>query len=446
MSNIEELLKREPFDIDDFLSVTSRAELIEGEEERALLAQAQLHDSAAAGRLTEAKARFIAAIADQYKTNGLSMQKLIQAGVRGFEQAIEEYNASSDEKFMRFAVPLIRKSIEKSVWEYRKEKGRFGLMRNSSIVPLMNEYLEKEPFDIDDFIKKAIYADNLISDKEDFLIDQLQNLEWSHYNIISHLRDGETYGDAIAKIRESGQEINKLRWLYARNVMSVAREFEGTGVEIQKLLVAGMQGVKNAAVAYNFNPHESFTDYAASVIRKHIELYIKSGKQPCSQPDNEYMEIHAKAADAYCKYCSANYRLKDLLGKKSKKQRANLLANAKISRCRKELVSTADTVVEDMEFLAINQCDGGGYGETLVHTLPYSVNDTLYSGECNGLAKSVDGEWCLCTAPEGKRIAISGLTDRESLSNALDAMVASLEKLHSTEPLSFREWRVAKGI
>ena len=119
MSNIEELLKREPFDIDDFLSVTSRAELIEGEEERALLAQAQLHDSAAAGRLTEAKARFIAAIASQYKTNGLSMQKLIQAGVRGFEQAIEEYNASSDEKFMRFAVPLIRKSIEKSVWEYR---------------------------------------------------------------------------------------------------------------------------------------------------------------------------------------------------------------------------------------------------------------------------------------------------------------------------------------
>lgn len=446
MSNIEELLKKEPFDIDDFISVTNRMELIEDEEERALVAQAQLHYStAAAERLTKAKARFIVAIADQYKSNGLPMQKLIQAGVRGFKQAIEEYDASSDEKFMRYAVPVIRRSIEESVREYIKEKG-CGLVRCSSIIPLMNEYLEKEPFNIDDFIKMAIYADNLISDKEDSLIDQLQNLEWSHLNIISHLREGETYGSVIAKKRERGREINKLRWLYARNILSVALEFESTEVEIQKLLVAGMQGMKNAAVAYNFTPHESFTDYAVSVIRKHIGLYIKTGELPYSQPDNEYMEIHAKAVDAYYKYCSANYRLRGLLSKKSKKQRASLLTNAKINRCRKELINTANIVVEDIESLVINRSEDGGYGETLVHTLSYTVNDPIYAGKCESLVKPVDGEWCICTVPEGKRIAISRLTDRESLSNAINAMVASLENFQSSEPLSFREWRVAKGI
>lgn len=449
MSSIEELLKKEPFDIDNFLSVTEREELIEDEEERALVMQAQQHDCAAVERLTGTKARYIVAVADQYKTNGLPMQKLIQAGVRGFKQAIGEYDASSDEKFMRSAVPLIRKSIEEAVWKHiRERQGKeiFGLMRCSSIIPLMNEYLEKEPFDIDDFIKTAIDADNLICDKEDFLVDSLQNSEWSHCNVVSHLKDGESYGEFIAKTRESGKEINKLRWLYARNVLSIAREFESAGREIQKLLVAGMQGVKNAAMAYNFNPRESFTDYAASVIRKHIEFYTRTGEQECLQLANEYMEIHAKAADAYSQYCSAHSRMRKLLHKNGEKQRASLLANAKINRCRKEVINTADNAVWYMANLLINLPGDYNEGEVLVHTRPYTLHDALYSGECNGLAKSVDGEWCICTAPEGKRIAISGLTDRESLFNTLEALYEKLENLSNIELLPFREWRVAKGL
>lgn len=177
------------------------------------------------------------------------------------------------------------------------------------------------------------------------------------------------------------------------------------------------------------------------------DLYIHgTSEQECLQLANEYMEIHAKAVDAYYKYCSAHSRMRKLLHKNGEKQRASLLANAKINRCRKELINTANIVVEDIESLVINRSEDGGYGETLVHTLSYTVNNPIYAGKCNGLAKSVDGEWCICTAPEGKRIAISGLTDRESLFNTLEALYKKLENLSNIELLPFREWRVAKGL
>ena len=73
------------------------------------------------------------------------------------------------------------------------------------------------------------------------------------------------------------------------------------------------------------------------------------------------------------------------------------------------------------------------------------VQDTLYGGECKDLVKPVGGEWSLCTASEGEHIAISTLTDRESLHHVMEALVATLKEQSKVKPMELREWRAAKG-
>ena len=51
-------------------------------------------------------------MANQYKGEGLTLQKLVQVGVQGLEQAIKTYDTSSEQPLLKFAVPMMRDVIE----------------------------------------------------------------------------------------------------------------------------------------------------------------------------------------------------------------------------------------------------------------------------------------------------------------------------------------------
>ena len=107
-------LKREPaeFNIDEFLVMIGREELLTHEEELPLITQAQQGDTEAIERLLVANMHFVVSLANQYKGEGLTLQKLLQAGVQGLEQAIGTYDMASEERLIKFAVPMMRDVIE----------------------------------------------------------------------------------------------------------------------------------------------------------------------------------------------------------------------------------------------------------------------------------------------------------------------------------------------
>ena len=103
-------LKREPvnFDIEDFMAMISFDMLLTHEEELPLITQAQQGDTEAIERLLVANMHFVVSLANQYKGEGLTLQKLVQVGVQGLEQAIKTYDMASEERLIKFAVPMMR--------------------------------------------------------------------------------------------------------------------------------------------------------------------------------------------------------------------------------------------------------------------------------------------------------------------------------------------------
>ena len=103
-------LKREPaeFNIDDFMAMLSFDMLLTHEEELPLITQAQQGDTEAIERLLVANMHFVVSLANQYKGEGLTLQKLVQVGVQGLEQAIKTYDMASEERLIKFAVPMMR--------------------------------------------------------------------------------------------------------------------------------------------------------------------------------------------------------------------------------------------------------------------------------------------------------------------------------------------------
>ena len=107
-------LKREPaeFNIDEFLLLIGREELLTQEEKQQLIVQAQQGDTESMHHLLSTHMIFVVSLANQYKGEGLTLQKLVQVGVQGLEQAIGTYDTSSEQPLIKFAVPMMRDVIE----------------------------------------------------------------------------------------------------------------------------------------------------------------------------------------------------------------------------------------------------------------------------------------------------------------------------------------------
>lgn len=111
--NIIEYLKKEPFDIDEYLQTLVRAELLSREEEQALVEKAQQGDEESMNLLLWSNARFVTSLVRQYQNNGSTIQNLLKVAMCALQNVMMEYDVHSEESLIKFAVPQIREALEK---------------------------------------------------------------------------------------------------------------------------------------------------------------------------------------------------------------------------------------------------------------------------------------------------------------------------------------------
>ncbi len=100
--------------IDELLAEIGRAPLLIREEELALLkaVKEKGSDCTDMTQLEKANMRFVVSLVSQYQNRGLTLEELIEAGKAGLRKAIMDYDLDSETKFIAFAVPQMRQSIE----------------------------------------------------------------------------------------------------------------------------------------------------------------------------------------------------------------------------------------------------------------------------------------------------------------------------------------------
>ena len=111
--NVIEYLKKEPFDIDEYLQIFDRAWLISREKEQALVEKAQQGDEEAMNLLLWSKAPFVTNLANQYKHKGASLQQLLNVAMPVLQKAVMEYDVHNEDPLIKYAVPQMREALEK---------------------------------------------------------------------------------------------------------------------------------------------------------------------------------------------------------------------------------------------------------------------------------------------------------------------------------------------
>ena len=105
MNNDEQLLDR-------YFAEIGKEHLLSAEEEARLSQQIHQGNRAAADKLVRANLRFVVAVAKQYKGRGLALDDLVAEGNVGLVQAAANFDASRGKRFVTYAAPIIRASIE----------------------------------------------------------------------------------------------------------------------------------------------------------------------------------------------------------------------------------------------------------------------------------------------------------------------------------------------
>ena len=111
--NVREYLKKDSFDIDEYLMMIGRAELLSCEEEQALVEKAQQGDEEAMNLLLWSKARFVISLANQYKHKSASIRQLLNVAMPVLQKTVLEYDVHNEEPLVKCAVPKMREALEK---------------------------------------------------------------------------------------------------------------------------------------------------------------------------------------------------------------------------------------------------------------------------------------------------------------------------------------------
>jgi DNA-directed RNA polymerase sigma subunit (sigma70/sigma32) len=305
------------FDIDEFLVMIGREELLTHEEELPLIAQALQGDTEAIERLLVANMRFVVSLARQYVANHIPLQQLIQAGVQGMEQAIMVYKPESENPLIKFAVPVMRDVICRYIQCNKPEPPNLcgalgarplrGLIKRRYGLPMMDDYLQIRPFVLEHFLSVAQEVTSLMERDEKDLIDEVLSIvdgrtihfAHRHYERFTQeviREDAIEYGldvdsvdfddeeqfdtlcHKVASKRQDGcLEMSELKWLHVPYIVSLAQEYVQPGVALESLITSGLDAFGEAVKQYDTTREMSLKAFAEPSIREAMQGIINGG-------------------------------------------------------------------------------------------------------------------------------------------------------------------------
>ena len=80
--------------------------------------------------------------------------------------------------------------------------------------------------------------------------------------------------ELLKAVKEKGpdcDELERLCWANMRLVVSLVRQYQNRGLSIEELIEVGTEGLKKAALTYDFDNSPKFIQYAVSVMRQCLE-------------------------------------------------------------------------------------------------------------------------------------------------------------------------------
>lgn len=212
-----------------YMSEISEGELLTDEQEKILAEQIQKGNKYALDELTSANLRYVVKVAKQYTGRGVALEDLISEGNIGMMKAAEKFDAARGKRFVTFAAPFIRKSIEEAI---DKQEGSsqpisvdepipLGSQNNFSLLnvledkdaPRADQHTEQEALILE--LKKVI---DVLDEREQTVIKHFFGIECDHLTMaeiattmgIKRERVRQIRDKAVRKLRKANSHLPEL--------------------------------------------------------------------------------------------------------------------------------------------------------------------------------------------------------------------------------------------
>lgn len=212
-----------------YMSEISEGELLTDEQEKILAEQIQKGNKEALDELTSANLRYVVKVAKQYTGRGVALEDLISEGNIGMMKAAEKFDAFRGKRFVTFAAPFIRKSIEEAI---DKQEGSsqpisvdepipLGSQNNFSLLnvledkdaPRADQHTEQEALILE--LKKVI---DVLDEREQTVIKHFFGIECDHLTMaeiattmgIKRERVRQIRDKAVRKLRKANSHLPEL--------------------------------------------------------------------------------------------------------------------------------------------------------------------------------------------------------------------------------------------
>ena len=117
--------------------------LLSNQEEEELATRIMAGDKDAINALVSANLRYVVTVAHQYANQGLPIDELVSEGNVGMMKAAAKFGSSKGKRFVAFAAPYIRESMEKAIDQqnalYEKALERYNACYDA-LVPLFPDF------------------------------------------------------------------------------------------------------------------------------------------------------------------------------------------------------------------------------------------------------------------------------------------------------------------
>ena len=256
--------------------------------------------------------RFVVALANQYSRNQVPLQRLIQTGVSGLEQAIKEFDPASGQKLFKFAVPALREELFRCVRTHataspkrevpqgvRPLKGI--VVKTSYTLPKIDEYLQQQPFVLEDFLLTACDVEHLVLKDEKSLVDEVLSIADGRNILFAHRHyerfteeaikcDAAEYGipveeqdfedddrfeilcqKVVSRRQDECREMSEVKWFNTPYIVKIAQEYAGQEVPLEKLIACGLKAFGEALKQYDTQSEEDLLTFATPKMREAMQ-------------------------------------------------------------------------------------------------------------------------------------------------------------------------------